>query len=104
MSQPKGTWPTPFGSRLGGAPWRRDLRGNEIEGLEITTASPQSPRDVFGEDDEDIEVLVLKCDVSADEALSLLAHMYPKLEPLKSRLFLEGIFARQRDGRSGGAA
>lgn len=36
----------------------------------------------FGQDDEDIEVLIRECDIkSAEEALALLEHIYPKLEP-----------------------
>lgn len=83
----------------------------EIEGIEITTASPRYLLAMklmamrFGEDDEDIELLIRESQItSADEALSLLEHMYPKLEPpLKTRLFLEEIFAEQRDRGSGAA-
>ena len=47
----------------------------------------------FGEDDEDIRVLLRETGIkTVDGALSLLAQMYPRLEPpLKTRLFLEQI-------------
>lgn len=83
----------------------------DIEGLEITTASPRYLLAMkliamrFGEDDEDIEVLIRECEIkNAEEALGLLEHMYPKLDPpLKTRLFLEGLFAGQGDRGSRGA-
>jgi hypothetical protein len=72
----------------------------DIQGIEITTASPQYLLAMklmamrFGEDDEDIEVLVRECGLhSAQEALELLKHMYPAREPLpKTRFFLEELF------------
>lgn len=71
----------------------------EIEGIEITTASPRYLLAMklmamrFGEDDEDIEVLMRECEInSAREALALLERMYPRDEPpLKTRLFLEEL-------------
>lgn len=75
----------------------------EVSGIEITTASPRYLLAMkliamrFGEDDEDIEVLIRECNItSADEALALLERMYPSLEPpLKTRLFLEELFEGQ---------
>lgn len=51
----------------------------------------------FGEDDEDIEILLRACSLhSAQEALDLLKHMYPLQEPpAKTRLFLEESFGSQ---------
>jgi hypothetical protein len=71
----------------------------EIRGIEITTASPRYLLAMklmamrFGEDDEDIELLLSECDLHrADEALELLRVMYPSREPPpKTRLFLEEI-------------
>ncbi len=71
----------------------------EIRGIEVTTASPRYLLAMklmamrFGEDDEDIEILLRKCGLhSAEEALDLLKLMYPLQEPpLKTRLFLEEI-------------
>ena len=71
----------------------------EIRGIEITTASPRYLLAMkllamrFGEDDEDIELLLRECDLhTPEEALELLAHMYPSREPpLKTRLFLEEV-------------
>lgn len=71
-----------------------------MHGIEITTASPQYLLAMklmamrFGEDDEDIEVLIRECGLhSAQEALDLLARMYPAREPLpKTRFFLEELF------------
>jgi hypothetical protein len=47
----------------------------------------------FGEDDDHIQILLGQTGIqTADEALALLARMYPHLEPpLKTRLFLEEI-------------
>ncbi len=72
---------------------------HEIRGIEITTASPRYLLAMklmamrFGEDDEDIELLLAECDTrSVDEALELLRGMYPSREPPpKTRLFLEEI-------------
>jgi hypothetical protein len=71
----------------------------EIHGLEITTASPRYLLAMklmalrFGEDDEDIELLLRECGLhSPEEALAVLRRMYPSREPsLKTRLFLEEI-------------
>ncbi len=48
----------------------------------------------FGEDDEDIEILLRECDLhSAEEALDLLTRIYPSQEPAaKTRFFLEELF------------
>jgi hypothetical protein len=72
----------------------------DIQGIEITTASPQYLLAMklmamrFGEDDEDIEVLIRECGLhSAQETLELIVHMYPAREPLpKARFFLEELF------------
>ncbi len=71
----------------------------EIEGIEITTASPRYLLAMklmamrFGEDDEDIEILLRECALSTpEEALELLQSIYPLAEPPpKTRLFLEEI-------------
>lgn len=70
-----------------------------INGIEVTTASPRYLLAMklmamrFGEDDEDIEVLLGQCDMhSAQEALDLLKAMYPSKEPpAKTRFFLEEL-------------
>jgi hypothetical protein len=72
----------------------------DIHGIEITTASPQYLLAMklvamrFGEDDEDIEVLIDECGLSnVQETLALLERVYPRLEPQpKTRLFLEELF------------
>lgn len=72
----------------------------DIRGIEVTTASPRYLLAMklmamrFGEDDEDIEILLRECGVSsAEEALDLLKHMYPLQEPPpKTRFFLEELF------------
>jgi len=48
----------------------------------------------FGEDDEDIRILLRECDLhSAQEALDLLERLYPLREPSpKTRFFLEELF------------
>jgi hypothetical protein len=69
----------------------------EIRGIEVTTASPRYLLAMkllamrFGEDDDDIRVLLAQTGIgTADEALALMARMYPHREPpLKTRLFLE---------------
>ncbi len=71
----------------------------EIRGLEVTTASPRYLLAMklmamrFGEDDEDIELLLKECGIeTAKEALDLLQHLYPHREPpVKTRLFLEEL-------------
>jgi hypothetical protein len=73
----------------------------DISGIEITTASPQYLLAMklmamrFGEDDEDIEILIRECGLhSAQEALELLERMYPAQDPLpKTRFFLEELFS-----------
>jgi Nucleotidyltransferase of unknown function (DUF6036) len=74
----------------------------DIEGIEITTASPQYLLAMklmamrFGEDNEDIEVLIKECELgSAREVLELLERLYPSREPLpKTRFFLEELFSQ----------
>ncbi len=78
----------------------------DVQGIEITTASPQYLLAMklmamrFGEDDEDIEVLIRECGLhSAQEALEVLQRMYPTREPLpKTQLFLEELFGSTEDG------
>jgi hypothetical protein len=73
----------------------------DVAGIEITTASPQYLLAMklmamrFGEDDEDIMILLHECDLhSAEEALDLLERLYPLREPSpKTRFFLEELFA-----------
>jgi hypothetical protein len=72
----------------------------EIKGIEITTASPQYLLVMklmamrFGEDDEDIQVLIRECGLSsAEQALDLVTRFYPTQEPPpKTRFFLEQLF------------
>jgi hypothetical protein len=72
----------------------------DIRGIEVTTASPSYLLAMklmamrFGEDDEDIQILLEECDLSnAEEALDLLKQMYPLQEPSpKTRFFLEELF------------
>jgi hypothetical protein len=72
----------------------------DISGIEITTASAQYLLAMklmamrFGEDDEDIEILLGECELhSADDALELLERIYPFQEPPpKTRFFLEQLF------------
>jgi hypothetical protein len=71
----------------------------DVKGIEVTTASPRYLLAMklmamrFGEDDEDIEILLERCDMhSAQEALDLLKDMYPSKEPpAKTRFFLEEL-------------
>jgi hypothetical protein len=71
----------------------------DIRGIEVTTASARYLLVMklmamrFGEDDEDIEILLRKCGLrSADQALDLLKQMYPRQEPpAKTRFFLEEL-------------
>jgi len=71
----------------------------EIRGIEVSTASPRYLLAMkllamrFGEDDDDIRVLLDQTGIAtADEALALMARMYPDREPpLKTRLFLGEI-------------
>jgi uncharacterized nucleotidyltransferase DUF6036 len=72
----------------------------EVEGIEITTASPRYLLAMklmamrIGEDDSDVEMLLRECRItSTEDALQLLRLMYPAREaPLKTRLFLETLF------------
>jgi hypothetical protein len=67
-----------------------------IEGIEVSTASPRYLPAMklmamrFGEDDEDIEILLRECDIhTAEEALHVLKQLYPTKEPpAKTRFFL----------------
>ena len=71
----------------------------EIHGIEVSTASPRYLLAMkllamrFGEDDDDIRVLLAQTGIATtDEALALMARMYPDREPpLKTRLFLDEI-------------
>ena len=77
-----------------------------IKGIEVTTASPRYLLAMklmamrFGEDDEDIEILLGQCDMhSAQEALDLLKDMYPSKEPpAKTRFFLEELLGSDSRG------
>jgi hypothetical protein len=70
-----------------------------IRGIEVTTASPRYLLAMklmamrFGEDDEDIEILLREAGVqSSAQALDLLSAMYPLREPPpKTRFFLEEL-------------
>lgn len=72
-----------------------------IEGIEVTTASPRYLLAMklmamrFGEDDDDIEILLRECDIdSPKEALDVLERIYPAQEPpAKTRFFLEELLA-----------
>jgi hypothetical protein len=71
----------------------------DVRGIEVTTASPRYLLALklmamrFGEDDEDIEILLRECGVrSAEQALDLLRSVYPLQEPPpKTRFFLEEL-------------
>lgn len=71
----------------------------EIRGIEVTTASPRYLLAMkllamrFGEDDDDIRVLLGQTGITRpQEALDLLAAMYPHIDPpLKTRFFLEEV-------------
>lgn len=77
-----------------------------IDGIEVTTASPRYLLAIklmamrFGEDDEDIEILLEQCDMHvAQEALDLLREMYPSKEPpAKTRFFLEELLGSDSRG------
>ncbi|HSZ14218.1 MAG TPA: DUF6036 family nucleotidyltransferase [Solirubrobacteraceae bacterium] len=70
-----------------------------VHGIEVTTASPRYLLAMklmamrFGEDDEDIELLLRECGIkSAAEGLDLLKQLYPRHEPPpKTRFFLEEL-------------
>lgn len=71
----------------------------EVHGIEIAMASPQYLLAMklmamrFGEDDEDIEILLRQSGLhTAQEALDLVQRMYPHREPpMKTRFFLEEL-------------
>lgn len=71
----------------------------EIEGIEVTTASPRYLLAMklmasrVGEDDEDIELLLRECGIDdAEQALELLERMYPgRRAPVKARLLVEAL-------------
>ncbi|HEY1776083.1 MAG TPA: hypothetical protein VGG41_07985 [Solirubrobacteraceae bacterium] len=71
----------------------------EIRGIEVSTASPRYLLAMkllamrFGEDDDDIRVLLGETGITTpDDALALMARVYPDREPpLKTRLFLEEV-------------
>jgi hypothetical protein len=73
----------------------------DIHGIEVTTASPRYLLAMklmamrFGEDEEDIELLLGECGVgSAQEAMDLLGQVYRDADPPpKTRFFLEQLFA-----------
>ncbi len=77
-----------------------------IDGIEVTTASPRYLLAMklmamrFGEDDEDIEILLEQCGMNdAQEALDLLKAMYPAKEPpAKTRFFLEELLGSDSRG------
>ena len=77
----------------------------EVAGIEVSTASPRYLLAMkllamrFGEDDDDIGILLRQTGIQRpDEALALLARMYPHREPpLKTRLFLEEILRSDGD-------
>ena len=77
-----------------------------IKGIEVSTASPRYLLAMklmamrFGEDDEDIEILLKQCNMHRPrEALALLKHMYPSKEPPpKTQFFLEEILGTDSDG------
>jgi hypothetical protein len=78
----------------------------EIKGIEVTTASPRYLLAMklmamrFGEDDEDIKILLEQCGIDdAQEALDLLTDMYPaKQPPAKTRFFLEEVLESESRG------
>ena len=78
----------------------------DIKGIEVTTASPRYLLVMklmamrFGEDDEDIEILLGQCDIhDTQEALDLLKDMYPaKQPPAKTRFFLEELLGSESRG------
>ncbi|MHB1810173.1 MAG: DUF6036 family nucleotidyltransferase [Solirubrobacteraceae bacterium] len=80
----------------------------EVEGVEVSTASPRYLLAMklmamrFGEDDEDIELLLEMLDVKTpDEALAILRSLYPALEPPpKTRFFLEELLGGGRHAKA----
>ena len=73
----------------------------EIPGLDVAVASPRYLLAMklmamrFGEDDEDIEILLGECGIEhPDEALAVLRGVYPEREPpAKTRFFLEELLS-----------
>ena len=73
-----------------------------IPGIEVATASARYLLAMklmamrFGEDDEDIEILLKECGIeSSQEALDLLKEIYPAQDPPpKTRFFLEELLGR----------
>jgi hypothetical protein len=73
----------------------------DIHGIEVTTASPRYLLAMklmamrFGEDDEDIELLLRECDLhTTKDAIDLLRQMYPLQDPpAKTRFYLEELFS-----------
>jgi hypothetical protein len=71
----------------------------DVHGIEVTTASPRYLLAMklmamrFGEDDEDIDILLGECGIrTAEDALALLSSVYPAPEPPpKTRFFLEEL-------------
>jgi hypothetical protein len=76
----------------------------EIEGIEVSTASPRHMLAMkllasrVGEDDEDIVLLLRECGMSSpDQALELLEQAYPRREPPpKTRLLLEALLESEQ--------
>ena len=94
---------------LPGGPAEHPRPVPDVRGIEVTTASPRYLLAMklmamrFGEDDEDIEILLRECRVqSAEDALDLLKRVYPLQEPSpKTRFFLEELLGgddRSADG------
>lgn len=81
----------------------------DVHGIEVTTASPRYLLAMklmamrFGEDDEDIEILLRECDLrSAQEAVDLLKRMYPLQDPpVKTRFYLEELFGTRASRQDG---
>jgi len=81
----------------------------DVKGIEVTTASPRYLLAMklmamrFGEDDDDIEILLEQCDMhSAQEALDLLKDMYPAKEPpAKTRSSWKSCCGRGRESDRG---
>lgn len=77
----------------------------DVRGIEVTTASPAYLLAMklmamrFGEDEEDIELLLRECAItSGSDALALLARLYPHQKPpLKTRQFLEELLGPMTD-------
>ena len=77
-----------------------------VKGIEVTTASPRYLLAMklmamrFGEDDEDIEILLAQCNMHRpQEALDLLKQMYPSKDPApKTRFFLQELLGTDSDG------